>query len=125
MPIADTHARSQVRSVYPNALVAAADLHQQHRLDRRVVFVVAEFVYDLQPVFTVLLRPVAGFARLARGTQAAHGRGDGRLISVEHHREHLPDSRELAAHKPRFPRPDMALHALDRKSTRLNSSHLV
>ena len=114
MPVADAHARSQMRAVDPNAFVAAADLHQQHGLGRRIVLVVAELVDDPQPVFAVLLRPVAGFARLARGTQIVHRRRDGRLVSVEHHREYLPDAGELAAHEPRFARPDVALHAFAR-----------
>ena len=84
----------------PNAAVAAADLHQQHGLGKRIGLVVGKLVDDLQAVFTVFLRPVAGFAGFPRGTQAVNGRGDGGRIRVEGHRQHLFHTRQLALHEP-------------------------
>src|SRR2546427_7231 len=68
MGITDPHTRSQVRSMDADPVVATTDLQQHDSLSQRVRRILGELRKYAQAIFAVLLRPVACFAGLARGT---------------------------------------------------------
>ena len=102
-----------------DAVVAAADLHQQDGFGKRIGGVVGIFIDHAQAVLAVFLGPVAGFAGFPGRAQVVDRRRNRPGVSVEGYGKDLSHAGQLAAHEPGRAGTDVAFDALDARMRRL------
>src|SRR5579885_3872891 len=82
-PVPDSNARPDMSTVDAALAVSSADVHQEHRLRERIVFIVGVMRNDHQPVPCESGWPVALLAGLSRRTKVRDWHGNRAWINIE------------------------------------------
>src|SRR5205814_4365683 len=91
--VAYSYVSAQMSPMDADSMIPSSDLDQHHRLSKGVGLTLGVLGKNTQPVFSVLLRPVAGLAGLPRRTKVVHRRGNRPRIIIERDGHHLSDAR--------------------------------